>query len=74
MNGDKAAIDGIISFMKGPLSPDTGKNTEKFPNSVLSSLWCQAAGSAYLLYGLPHYLIILIYLYRRDRLVSRLQF
>lgn len=25
MNGDKAAIDGIISFMKGPLSPDTGK-------------------------------------------------
>lgn len=25
MNGDKAAIDGIISFMKGPLSPDTGE-------------------------------------------------
>lgn len=25
MNGDKAAIDGIISFMKGPLNADTGK-------------------------------------------------
>ncbi|KAK4306810.1 hypothetical protein Pmani_021395 [Petrolisthes manimaculis] len=23
MNGDKAAIDGIVSFMKGPLSPNT---------------------------------------------------
>lgn len=25
MNGDKASIDGIITFMKGPLNADTGK-------------------------------------------------